>query len=49
VTGEDNEKDVSSFWMILRKKEDIGNWKRKRSIALCRELALQEAECGMNE
>jgi len=22
-------KDVSSYWMILRKEENIGNWKRK--------------------
>jgi len=26
---EDDEEDVSSYWMILRKGMDIGNWKRK--------------------
>jgi hypothetical protein len=29
--------------MILRKRENIGNWKRKHQIALCGELALEEA------
>ena len=27
----------------LKEKEDTGNWKYKRQMALCRELALEEA------
>ena len=26
---EDEEEDVSSYWMNVRKREDTGNWKRK--------------------
>ena len=26
---EDEEEEVSSYWMTLRKQEDTGNWKRK--------------------
>jgi hypothetical protein len=36
-------KDVSSYWIILRKREDIGNIKRKHYIALCGELALGDS------
>jgi len=25
----DEEKEVSSYWIILRKREDAGNWKGK--------------------
>jgi hypothetical protein len=25
---EDEEEDVSSYWMNVRKREDTGNWKR---------------------
>jgi len=39
---EDEEKDVSSYWIFLRKRDDIGTAKRKHSIALCVELALAE-------
>jgi hypothetical protein len=39
---EDDEKEVSSYWMNLRKKENTGNWKKKHQIALCGELALEE-------
>jgi hypothetical protein len=40
---EDEEKDVSSYSMILRKGECTGNWKKEHHIALCGELALEEA------
>jgi hypothetical protein len=40
---EDEEEDVESYWMTLRKGEDTLVWKRKLSIALCGELALEEA------
>jgi len=29
VLREDEEKDVSSYWMNVRKREDTGNLKRK--------------------
>jgi len=35
----EDEKDVSIYWMILRKGKDTGNLKRKHYIALCAELA----------
>jgi len=34
--------DLSSYWMTLRKREDIGILNRKHYIALCGELALEE-------
>jgi hypothetical protein len=37
------EEDVSSYWMSLRKRKDTVNLKRKRLIALCGELAVEEA------
>ena len=40
--GEDEEEDISSYWMIL-KREDTGNWKIIHWITLCRELAFEEA------
>ena len=40
---EDEEEDVSNYWMTLRKREDNGNSKRKHQIALSGELALEEA------
>ena len=40
---EGKEEDVSSYWITLRKLEDIVNWKRKHYIALPGELALEEA------
>jgi hypothetical protein len=36
--------DVSSYWMIVRKREDNGNLKRENSTARCGELALEEAK-----
>ena len=36
------EKDVSSYWITLRKRENTVNWKRKHYIALCGELVLEE-------
>jgi hypothetical protein len=40
VTGRRG-KDISSYWMTLRKREDTGNRKRKHYIALCEELPLE--------
>jgi len=40
---EDKEEDVGSYWMTLRKGEDTLIWKRKLWIALCAELAFEEA------
>jgi hypothetical protein len=39
---EDEEEDVGSFWMTLRKGEDTLIWWRKLQITLCGELALEE-------
>jgi hypothetical protein len=41
--GREDEEDVSSYWIILRKRDDTGIEKRKHSIALCGELALAGA------
>jgi hypothetical protein len=43
IWHEDEEEDVSSYWIILRKREDVGYWKRKHKIALCGEIALEVA------
>ena len=40
---EDEEEDVGSYWMTLRKGEDTLIWKMKLWIALCGELTLDEA------
>jgi hypothetical protein len=40
---EDEEENVGSYWMTLRKREDTNIWRRKRKIALCEELDLEEA------
>jgi len=40
---EDKEEDVGSYWMTLRKGEDTLISKRKFWIAVCGELALEEA------
>ena len=40
---EDEEEDVSSYWMTLMKGEDTRNWKRKHQNAFCGEVALEEA------
>jgi hypothetical protein len=40
---EDEEEDVNSYRMILRKGKDIENWKVKNYIALCLEHALEAA------
>jgi hypothetical protein len=37
------EEEVSSYWVTLRKREGIGNQKKKHQIALCGELYLEEA------
>ena len=40
---EDEEEGVSSYWMTLKEQKVVGKWKRKHYIALCGELALDEA------
>jgi hypothetical protein len=40
---EDDREEVSSYWMILRKRVDTANLKRKHYIALCGEFTLEEA------
>ena len=40
---EDEEEDISSYWMILRKREGAGNLRWKHYIALCGELTGEEA------
>jgi hypothetical protein len=39
---EDVEGEVRSYRMTLRKKENSGNWQKKRQTALARDLALEE-------
>ena len=39
---DDEEEDVSSYWMTSRKGEDTVSLKRKHQKPLCRELALEE-------
>jgi hypothetical protein len=40
---EDEEEDVSSYWMTVGKLEEIGSWKGKHLISRSGELALEEA------
>jgi hypothetical protein len=40
---DDEEEDISSYWMILRKREGTESWKQKHQIAVCGELALEKA------
>jgi hypothetical protein len=40
---QDNEEDVSSYWMILRKREDTGILKRKHQSELSGELNLEQS------
>ena len=40
---EDEEEDVSSYWMALNKRENRGKLKKKHKIALCAERVLVEA------
>jgi len=40
---ENEEKDVGSCWVTLRKRDDNGNWKRKHQIAQYGELAWEKA------
>ena len=39
--SEDEEEDVSSYWMTLRKGQDIGKWKGDHWLALYGELAME--------
>jgi hypothetical protein len=39
---ENEEEEVLSYWITLRKREDTGKWKRKHYNALCEILALEE-------
>jgi len=42
--GEGDEEYVSSYWMILRKRDNTGSWKRKKhQISLSGILDLEEA------
>jgi hypothetical protein len=38
---EEDEEDVSRYWVTLREKEGAGNLERKHKIAPCGELALE--------
>jgi len=40
---EDDEEDVSSYWMNLRKINDTVNWNTKHDMAHYGELALEES------
>jgi hypothetical protein len=40
---EDEEEEVSRWWITLRKREDTGHLKKKHQITLCGELSLEEA------
>lgn len=40
---EEDEEDIRSYWMTVRKREDIVNWNSKHQISLCEELDLEEA------
>jgi hypothetical protein len=40
---DDEEEDVSRYWMTLRPGEGVGNQRRKHRAALYRELAMGEA------
>jgi len=42
VMGRRRGKDLSSYCIILRKRQDPGNWNRRHKIALCGELSLEE-------
>jgi hypothetical protein len=43
-TGRENEEeDVSSYWMTLRKSDDIGIRKRKQCMGLCAGPTFEEA------
>jgi hypothetical protein len=37
---EEEEDNISSYWIFSRNREDTGNCKSKHWIALCRELVL---------
>jgi hypothetical protein len=39
----DKEEDIRSYLVTLWEREDTGNWNRKQLVALCREVALEEA------
>jgi hypothetical protein len=41
-TREDEEEDVRSYWMALRKQEDVGRRKTKHNTAISEELNLEE-------
>jgi len=40
---EDDEEEVSGYWMTLRKRENTVNWKGKLHVWLSGKLALEEA------
>jgi len=40
---EDDEKEVNSYWMRLRKRESTVNWKGRHHVSLSGEQVLEEA------
>jgi len=44
---EEDVEDVSSYWMTLRKTEDIGNWKGEHYISHCGKKALDILQDGL--
>ena len=40
MEDEDEEEDVSSYWMSLRNRDFSGNWNTKQQIDLCEQLGL---------
>jgi hypothetical protein len=43
---ENEEEDMSRYWVTLRKQEGTGNWKTRHKFAPCREPPLEE---GMDQ
>jgi len=40
---QEDEEDVSIYWMTVRQREDTGNWRRKHLVEMFREIVLEEA------
>jgi hypothetical protein len=43
MSMEDEEEEISSYRMSVRKRKHTGSWKTRYYIALSRELALEKA------
>ena len=39
----DEEEDVNSYWLTVRKRQDTGNRKRKHQITPCGEFGFEES------